>query len=151
MTATIQDQVGETAIDYNALDNTTAGRALQAAFVGAFYAVPDYVARGRGVASLGVLAALVATIGVFNSFDEDPRNDLTAQLDHGHEVGSPAKTWGLLVGLTAGLAGALAGHVKFHGWLNTTLRKKGWARPHTRIGAAAAIATFAVTEALARR
>ena len=40
---TVQEQTGEERIDYNALDNTTGGRLIQAAFAVAFTAVPDYV------------------------------------------------------------------------------------------------------------
>ena len=57
---TVQEQTGEERIDYNALDNTTGGRLIQAAFAVAFTAVPDYVRStpGRVAAWVGIACLL---------------------------------------------------------------------------------------------
>ena len=75
---TVQEQTGETRIDYNALDNTTGGRVIQAAFAGVFTAVPDYVQStpARVASWAAVTAAFAGTVAAFNAFDEDPRTGL---------------------------------------------------------------------------
>lgn len=151
---TIQDQMGETQIDYNALDNTTAGRAIQAGFVGALYAVNDFTEsqKAQTGAIIALLAGYVATIGAFNAFDEDPRNDLTASISRDSDkVASPAKTWGLFGGVLAGLGVGTYIHVRFHSWLGRTLRKKGISHPHTSMGVIIALAVFAATEVMAKK
>lgn len=142
---TVQQQVGEAKIDYNALDNTTAGRALQAGFIGAFAAVPNTLAR------VGIAVAGIATVAAFNAFDEDPRNDLTARIDDTNQPASPARTWGLAAlvagGLTLGLKGFAAGHDAAAG----ALSKRGVPSPNTLLGVAAGTAAFAASELASRR
>ncbi|WP_018296748.1 hypothetical protein [Corynebacterium lubricantis] len=153
-----QDQLEIDDIDYNALDNTTGGRAIQAGFVFAALSVPDYVAPGAPrVATIAVVAvANLVTIAAFNAFDEDPRNDLSAILDWESEAGteevaSPAKTWAVLLGLIVVGALVLAGGEKLVGALAKQLRKRGVTKPHTVIGGVAAALAFALMELQARK
>ncbi|MHA2787790.1 hypothetical protein ACXZ66_01365 [Corynebacterium sp. S7] len=153
-----QDQLEIDDIDYNALDNTTGGRAIQAGFVFAALSVPDYVAPGaRRVATIAVVAvANLVTTAAFNAFDEDPRNDLTAVLDRDNgsgpeEVASPAKTWAVLLGLIAVGALTLIAGQKCVGALAQGLRKRGVNKPHTVIGGIAAALAFAQMELQARK
>lgn len=146
---TIQEQTGEERVDYNALDDTTGGRALQSAFIAAFVAVPDYAPKHRRVTRAAIAAAALGTIAVFNAFDEDPRNDLTAMVASpaSTETGSPAKTWGL----AAAVAGSAVGVVKLFNSTQRALAKRlserGRSLPNTRIGLAVGLAAFIAGEA----
>lgn len=151
-TATIQEQTGDDRIDYNALDNTTGGRLIQAAFAGVFTAVPDYVQStpARVVSWAALTAAFAGTVAAFNSFDEDPRNDLTARVGQTAETGSPAQTWALIGG---GLALAAVGVrliIAVQEKLSGALRRRGVKRPNTLLGLGATALVFAGTEANAR-
>lgn len=155
MAETIQQQAGEERIDYNALDNTTAGRALQAAFVAAALAVPDYTRStpARALAWVGIGAAALGTVAAFNAFDEDPRNDLTALIDDApaaETTGSPAKTWGLVAAGLAAFAAGIRAHVAVQTRVANALRKRGVSLPNTVFGAAFAAVTFVASELGAR-
>ena len=152
MTETIQDVTGETRVDYNALDNTTGGRLLQAAFAGAFTAVPDYVhsTPARVASWVGLAAAFTGTVAAFNAFDEDPRNDLTATVERSSDTGSPAKTWGLLAGGTALLIGSIRLSIAADKKMAEALRRRGAKRPYTLLGLGGAVLLFAATEIDAR-
>lgn len=149
---TVQQQTGEDRIDYNALDNTTGGRLIQAAFAVAFTAVPDYVrsTTGRVAAWVGITAAFGGTVAALNAFDEDPRNDLTANVEHTAETGSPAKTWGLLVGGLALLVGSTRLSIAVQNKLAAALRSRGAKRPNTLLGLIGGALIFAGSEATAR-
>lgn len=140
---TIQDQAGEARIDYNALDNTASGQLIQAGFIFAFCAAPDFT-RHPGWVRAAITAANLITIGVFNAFDEDPRNDLTAAVEAEQgELESVALSWGVVGGLSAGAVaagGALTGVVRV---VASTLRRKGADKPYTLAGLMAAIAYVA--------
>lgn len=152
MTETIQEITGETRVDYNALDNTTGGRLIQAAFAGVFTAVPDYVhsTPARVVSWVGIAAAFTGTVAAFNAFDEDPRNDLTATVERTSGTGSPAKTWGLLAGGAALLIGSIRLGIAVEKKMAEGLRRRGVKRPYTLLGAGGAALLFAATELEAR-
>lgn len=154
----ITEESTEEQIDYNALDNTTGGRAIQAGFILTALSVPDYVtSRGARVVTMAVVAvANLVTIAAFNAFDEDPRNDLSAVLDRdaeagSQEVASPAKTWAVLIGLILVGVIALVGGSKLAGALASTLRTRGVKRPYTVVGGVAAALAFAQMEVQARK
>lgn len=149
---TVQEQTGETRVDYNALDNTTGGRLIQAAFAGVFTAVPDYVhsAPARVASWVAVAVAFTGTVAAFNAFDEDPRNDLTARVEHTADAGSPAKTWALAAGGLALTVGGARLGIATQKKLADTLRRRGTKRPNTLLGLGAAALLFAGTEANAR-
>ena len=149
---TIQEQAGETRIDYNALDNTTGGRLIQAAFAGAFHAVPDYATStpARVLSWVSIIAAFGGTVGAFNAFDEDPRNDLTARVDQTPETGSPAKTWAILAGGAALFIGGIRLNIAVQKKLARALRRRGAKRPNTLIGLGVAALIFIATEVNAR-
>lgn len=149
---TVQEQTGEERIDYNALDNTTGGRLIQAAFALAFTAVPDYVQStpARVASWVGISAAFAGTVAAFNAFDEDPRNDLTARVEHSSDVASPARTWAFLAGGTALLVGGVRLSILAQNKLAESLRRRGAKRPHTLLGLGAAALLFAGTELQAR-
>lgn len=151
-TATIQEQTGDDRIDYNALDNTTGGRLIQAAFAGVFTAVPDYVhsTPARVVARTAVTTAFAGTVAAFNSFDEDPRNDLTARVEHASDTGSPAVTWALVAGGAAVTVGGVRLGNSVQEKLTEALRHRGAKRPNTLLGLGVAALVFAGTEANAR-
>lgn len=148
-------------IDYNALDNTTGGRALQAGFIGALVAVPDFVrgATARWATRGTIAAANLATIAAFNAFDEDPRNDLTAVLAReergdsgtGAPVASVSTTWGVILVLFLVGALTLAGGARAEQALGTWLGRKGVEKPHSVLGIATAVLVFAAMEAQARK
>ena len=149
---TVQEQTGEERIDYNALDNTTGGRLIQAAFAVAFTAVPDYAqSTPARVASWGgISAAFAGAVAAFNAFDEDPRNDLTARVENTPETGSPAKTWGLLLGGLALLVGSTRLSIAVQSKLADALRRRGAKRPNTVLGLIGGALIFAGSEAEAR-
>lgn len=155
----IDDTVDEP-IDYNALDNTTGGRALQAGFIGALVAVPDFVhgATARWVARGTTAAVNLAAIAAFNAFDEDPRNDLTAVLaredrddDTGAPVASVSTTWGVILILLLVGAVALVGGARAEQALGAWLGRKGVGKPHSVLGIATAVLAFTAMEAQARK
>lgn len=144
-------------IDYNALDNTTAGRAIQAGFIFAALAVPDVVEtrRGRIAAITGLAAANLVTIAAFNAFDEDPRNDLSEVLNRqefaeGEDVAGPVQTWGVLAGLGAAGALALTAAETATDAAAKWLRGRGVNAPHTALGAGVAAIAFGAMELRAR-
>ena len=149
---TVQEQTGEERIDYNALDNTTGGRLLQAAFAVAFTAVPDYVRStpARVATWVGITAAFAGTVAAFNAFDEDPRNDLTARVEDSSDAASPARTWALLAGGTALLIGGVRLNIAVQKKLAESLRRRGAKRPNTLLGLGLGALFFAATEANAR-
>lgn len=149
---TVREQTGETRIDYNALDNTTGGRLLQAAFAVAFTAVPDYARSkpARLASWAAVAAAFTGTVAVFNAFDEDPRNDLTARVEHTAETGSPAKTWALLGGVLALTIGGARLSIAVQNKFAGALRRRGAKRPNTLLGLIVGALVFAGSEAVAR-
>lgn len=150
---TVQQQTGEERIDYNALDNTTGGRALQASYLAVALAVPDYVTSvpARIAAFTGVTLAAVGTIAAFNAFDEDPRNDLTARIDDPStpDTGSPVRTWSVLAIGAATFAAGVGVHVATQTKAARYLRKQGVSHPHTAIGLGAGLGMFVFTEARA--
>lgn len=149
---TVQGQTGEERIDYNALDNTTGGRLIQAAYAVAFTAVPDYVRStpARVASWVGLTAAFAGTVAAFNAFDEDPRNDLTAQVEHSSDTASPARTWALLVGGIALLIGGVRLSLAVQNKLADALRRRGAKRPHTVLSLIAGSLLFASMEIDAR-
>ena len=149
---TVQEQTGEDRIDYNALDNTTGGRLIQAAYAVAFISVPDYVRStpGRAAAWVSIAAAFGGTVAVFNAFDEDPRNDLTAHVQDAPEAAGPAKTWGILLGVVAVLVGGTRLGIAVQNALARALSRRGVKRPNTLLGLIIGALIFAGSEAQAR-
>ncbi|WIM67869.1 hypothetical protein QP027_00225 [Corynebacterium breve] len=147
----------EDRIDYNALDNTTGGRALQAGFLAAIVAVPDYVASraGRWATTASLIVANLVAVAAFNAFDEDPRNDFSAVLDRDEaeesiEVASVAKTWATVGLLLVLLVGSVVLGFRFQNMVTNALRKRGCTRPNTALGLTLATLYFAGEEAKAR-
>lgn len=149
---TVQGQTGEERIDYNALDNTTGGRLIQAAFAVALTAVPDYARStpARIASWVGLTAAFAGTVAAFNAFDEDPRNDLTAQVENSSDTASPARTWAVLVVGIALLIGGVRLSLAVQNKLADALRRRGVKRPHTVLGLIAGALLFADAEIDAR-
>jgi len=139
--ATIQEAVDETQIDYNALDNTLGGQVIQAGFIAAFFATRSVPARvGLGILNL-------TTVGLFNAFDEDPRNDLTSRVDAEQgEDESVALSWGVLAGLGAGTIAALTLAAKAQSGIAGWLAGRGVAKPDALIGLAAGGAYLAAKQ-----
>ncbi|MBC3186631.1 hypothetical protein H7347_08645 [Corynebacterium sp. zg-331] len=135
-----------TQTDYYSLDDTRAGRLAQAAFVGGWEALPDYVSSRAARAAIKIVLAVggAGLVGALNMIDEDPRNDPAALLD---EVDlSPAQTW---AGLACGAAALIclpALSSRLRARAVDRLRRRGIRRPHTALGAVAAALVFLVSE-----
>ncbi|WJY67072.1 hypothetical protein [Corynebacterium auris] len=138
-------------IDYNALDNTFGGQLIQAGFILAIYAAGD-LPRRTGLTRAGLVAGNIAAIGVFNAFDEDPANDLTAVVsERGSRAGGPAATWALIGGLAGAGLGAAALAARAHRAAARALARRGVGAPWTLIGALAAGGYLAVKAIPSRR
>lgn len=140
-----------TQTDYYSVDDTRAGRLAQAAFLGAWEALQDYIPSraGRLLARTALLAGGVGLVAGLNMHDENPNNDPAALLD---EVDlTPAQTW---AAFPVGVA-ALAASSTISGWCRDRiaglLRRRGVARPYTAWGLAVGAVAFVVSEAQARR
>lgn len=127
-------------IDYNALDNTFAGQLIQAGFIAALVAAPGVTHRPALARTL-LAAANVGAVALFNAFDEDPRNDLTAVIDaEQDELESVAMSWGVLAALGAGAAAALTAAAKTVDAVTAGLKKAGVGKPYALAGCAAGAA-----------
>ena len=131
--------------DYYALDDTLAGRLIQAGIVGTMIAVPEFIPVGRGrrtLARLGVAAVGVTAAALANYVDEDPENDDPARLVTEMGADSVARTWALLG------AGAAACALAARGASSTAglLRARGVDKPYLLIGALAAAGVFAASQ-----
>ena len=127
--------------DSYALDDTLAGRVIQALGVASCVAVPDVV-KGRwpiAGARVGVLAVTVVTAGLANSVVESEEE---LQIDVVGEEASPLSTWAIISGAAAALGGLAAVEGRLASWL----RKKGRKRPHTLLGAVIGAGVFALSE-----
>lgn len=139
--------------DSYALDDTLAGRLVQASAVGVATAIPDYVAKGpkRVAAYLGLGTAMLGAIAVANAQrEEEPQaaNDAAAA----HPVfadASDAPAW-LLPAVLAGTAAAVTLDAKINSAIVKSLRRRGIGKPWTVLGVTAAALAFAVSEAEAR-
>lgn len=126
----------QTPIDYNALDNTFAGQLIQAGFIAALCAAPAFAKR-PGRARCGIAAANLAAVAVFNAFDEDPRNDLTAAVEAEQgEQDNVAMSWGVLAAVAACGAGLVAGASAAVDAVAKGLGKAGVDKPYALTGAA---------------
>lgn len=135
---TIQQQVDETRIDYNALDNTLGGQLIQAGFIAALVAAPGFTQRPT-LARAVLTAANLTTIALFNAFDEDPRNDLTAVIEEEQgETQGVALSWGVLAALGAGAACTIAAAGLAADCVAQGLKNVGVDKPHALAGCAAA-------------
>lgn len=150
---TTASQTNRDSYDSYALDDTLAGRLVQAAAVGLATAIPDYVAKGpkRVAAYLGLGTAMLGAIAVANAQrEEEPQaaNDAAAA----HPVfadASDAPAW-LLPAFLAGIAAAVTLNAKISAAIVKSLRRRGIGKPWTVLGVAGAALTFAVSEAEAR-
>ncbi|MDK8450492.1 hypothetical protein [Corynebacterium mastitidis] len=140
-----------TQTDYYSVDDTRAGRLAQAAFMGAWEGLQDYVPSRprRLLARTALLAGGLGLVAALNMRDEDPNNDPAALLE---EVDlTPAQTWAAFLGGVA----ALAASSKASGWCRDRiagmLRRRGVARPYTAWGLAVGAVAFVASEAQARR
>ncbi|MGV0342511.1 hypothetical protein ACUY3L_10540 [Corynebacterium mastitidis] len=130
-----------TQTDYYSVDDTRAGRLAQAAFMGAWEGLQDYVPSRprRLLARTALLAGGLGLVAALNMRDEDPNNDPAALLE---EVDlTPAQTW--------------AASSKASGWCRDRiagmLRRRGVARLYTAWGLAVGAVAFVASEAQARR
>lgn len=138
-TEQITDQITEERIDYNALDNTFAGQCIQAGFIAALVAFP--------AARLPLLALNAGTIAVFNAFDEDPRNDLTAVVDDEQgEEDSVALSWGVIGVVAVGAFGAFTLASRLVDGVVAGLGKRGVDKPKPWVAGALAATYLAVKQ-----
>lgn len=134
--------------DYYSLDDTLAGRLVQAALAAKFLAVPDYAStRGR---QWGLRAALLAAgaglVAYLNAAEEDPEDEPDAYAPP-EQAASPAATWAVIGGVGAGSVALLATEDRAARWLG----RRGVRRPHTVLGALVGAAVFAGSEIEHRR
>lgn len=160
--------------DNYALDDTMAGRAVQALTLGALYAVPDFakgtLARVAGFG--GVIVAGITAIGVANArrdedenleevrepaevAAEDPAEKSAADDADNHvkqwfDNVSTAQKYGVLGGLLGLFGLSLWWEKVCVSWMARKLRKKGVRKPFSAIGAAVALIVFISSEYDAR-
>lgn len=151
-----------TETDYYALDDTLAGRLVQAGLVGAAVAVPDYVPAGEGArtwARVGVIVSGVIAAALANYYDENDEDDEEAA---GNGDGDPAqlvddmpadsllKTAEVIAAVTAGatVVGWGAGRVTQKA--ADMLRGRGLRKPWTLFGVLAGGAVWVASEVQAR-
>lgn len=164
------DQVGRTAIrteshseipDMNALDDTRAGRIVQALVVGALYAVPDFakskLAKFIGFSSVALGG--VGLIGIANARRDDSEDlqevrnpaEVSAEVSAGDTAAnskaddffnSPAKSYGFLASMLGLFGLSLWGEVKLNSWMARKMREHGIKYPHSILGAIAAVWAF---------
>ncbi|QNE88709.1 hypothetical protein H0194_06240 [Corynebacterium incognita] len=163
--------------DNYALDDTMAGRAVQALTLGALYAVPDFAKStlARVVGFGGVIVAGITAIGVANARRDDRDEDENleevrepaevaaegpAEKSAADDAGNHVKQW-FDNASTAQIYGVLGGVLGLFGlslwwdkvcvsWMARKLRKKGVRKPFSLIGAAVALIVFISSECDAR-
>ena len=130
-------------VDNYALDDTLAGRVVQAGFVGAALSFPDYIKNSKALVTTYILtlASFTGLVGYLNAIDEDEE----------HSPQPPEESTFPLWQLIAGLS--VAGVLKILGLrkLAKALRKQGAKKPWSIFGGLGAVLVFAVSEYAARR
>ena len=141
-TSAVNDEV-ENEVDNYALDDTLAGRVVQAGFVGAALSFPDYISKPKSLAATYILtlASFTGLVGYLNAIDEDEE----------HTPEAPGESTFPLWQLVAGLS--VAGVLKVLGLrkLAKALRKQGVKRPWTVFGGIGSVLVFVGSEYAARR
>ena len=128
--------------DNYALDDTLAGRVVQAGFVGTALSFPDYIKKPGSLIATYVLtlASFTGLVGYLNAIDEDE--------EHSPQVPeeSTFPLWQLIAGVAVG------GTLKIFGMrkLAKFLRKKGMKKPWTLFGGIGAVLVFIARECAAR-
>lgn len=137
-----------TDVDNYSLDDTLAGRLVQAGLVAGFVAIPDHVSDRRTeiAARVAVLAAGIGLVAYLNAAEEDPADEPDTYAP-AEEVASPVTTWAVIGGVTAGIVALAKGEDRVARWLS----RRGIGRPHAALGALAAAVVFAGSEIEHRR
>ena len=137
--STVNEEV-DYEVDNYALDDTLAGRVVQAGFVGAALSFPDYIKNSKALVTTYILtlASFTGLVGYLNAIDEhspQPPEESTFPL------------WQLIAGLS------VAGVLKILGLckLAKALRKQGVKKPWSIFGGLGAVLVFAGSEYAARR
>lgn len=129
--------------DNYGLDDTLAGRVVQAGFAGAALSFPDYIKKPTPliVTYLVTLASFTGLVGYLNAIDED--EEITPE----PPAESNISLWQIIAGLS------VLGVLKVAGLrgLAKALRKRGVKKPWTLFGGLGAATVFAASEYAARR
>lgn len=126
--------------DSYSLDDTRAGRVVQALGAAACVAIPDAVS-GRWpiiAARAGVLAATATAAGVINAVEE--KDEVEQELVD--DSASPLTTWAIIGGIVAGLGGLAA----CENQIAKQLTKRGVRRPHTALGMTVGAMVYVASE-----
>ena len=129
--------------DNYALDDTLAGRVVQAGFAGAALSLPDYIKNPKALITsyILLLGSFTGLVGYLNAIDED----------EGTTPEPPAESslplWQLIAGLSTIAVLKVLGLRK----LAKTLTKRGVNKPWSIFGGAGAGVVFAASEYAARR
>lgn len=159
--------------DLNSLDDTRAGRLVQAGVVAFCVALPDYVPSWvqRLLINSVVLTGAVAAVAYLNMQDEDPSNDPevimerirqnleAAEREHqaadAHDgtvvpEGSPLRTWAIIVGLILGSVVLSVVEFRLRSRFTRFLARKGVKRPNTLLGLLGGAVLFGLSEVSAQ-
>ena len=130
-------------VDNYALDDTLAGRVVQAGFAGAALSFPDYIKNPKALVTTYILtlASFTGLVGYLNAIDEDE--------EHSPEIPeeSTFPLWQLIAGLGVAVVLKVLGLRK----LAKALRKQGVKKPWTIFGGIGSVLVFAGSEYAARR
>ncbi|KQB84570.1 hypothetical protein [Corynebacterium oculi] len=129
--------------DSSRLNHTRAGRLAQAAFAGAWEALPDYVSSRarRGAIKAALVAGGIAVVSATTRGEGLPE-DTPGGMDL-----SPTQTWAAVAAGLVMLAIMPVLNHKVRVWLTGGLRRFGIRRPYTALGAGVAALVFALLEA----
>lgn len=135
-------------VDNYSLDDTLAGRLVQAGLAAGFVAVPDFVSSTR--AEFGPRAAVLASgiglVAYLNAAEEDPQDEPDSYAP-AEDAASPVTTWVIIGGVTAGIVALTKGEDRAAKWL----KRRGADRPHTTLGALVGAVVFVGSEIEHRR
>lgn len=129
--------------DNYALDDTLAGRVVQAGFVGAALSFPDYIKNPKALVTTYILtlASFTGLVGYLNAIDEDEEHSPQPPEE------STFPLWQLIAGLGVAVVLKVLGLRK----LAKVLRKQGVKKPWTIFGGIGSVLVFAGSEYAARR
>ena len=130
-------------VDNYALDDTLAGRVVQAGFAGAALSLPDYVKKPKALITsyILLLGSFAGLVGYLNAIDEEEEASPQPPAE------SSVSLWQLIAGL-----GAIGG-LKILGLrkLAQALYRRGVKKPWSIFGGIGAAVVFAASEYAARR
>ncbi len=159
--------------DLNSLDDTRAGRLVQAGLITFCVALPDYVPSWvqRAVINSLVTTGALAAVAYLNMQDDDPSNDPevimerikqnleAAEREHQADEagggaalteGSPLRTWAIILGLILGSVVLSVVEFKLRSRFTRFLATKGVKRPNTLLGLLAGAVLFGLSEVSAQ-